>query len=202
MNFLAHCALADLAHDDAHPELIAGGVLADFRRGAVPTHWPEQLQLGVQLHRRIDSVSNQHAAVRASCARFPEALRRLAPIFIDIHADRSLTHTWNRYHGEALEDFTGRCYDAIDMALMRVPDLPTAAHRFVGYMKDEDLLSNYHHWQHVRRGVQSVCRRLRREDLVDQAMAALEDLDSALAQDFAELFPDLIDAAQSFIAER
>ncbi len=202
MNFLAHCALADLAQDDAHPELIAGGVLADFRRGVVPTHWPEQLQLGVQLHRRIDAVSNQHAAVRASCARFPEPLRRLAPIFVDIHADRSLTRTWHRYHGEVLEAFTSRCYDAIDLAVTRVQDLPAEAHRFVGYMKEEDLLSNYHQWQHVQRGVHSVCRRLRREDLADQAMATLKDLDALLAQDFADLFPDLVDAARSFIVER
>jgi acyl carrier protein phosphodiesterase len=202
MNFLAHCALADLAHDDAHPELIAGGVLADFRRGAVPAQWPEQLQLGVRLHRRIDAVSNQHAAVRASCARFPEPLRRLAPIFVDIHADRSLSRTWHHYHGEALEAFTSRCYDAIDVAISQVPDLPPAAHRFVGYMKAQDLLGNYDQWPHVERGVYSVCRRLRRVDLAEQAMAALGDLDAALAQDFAELFPDLIDAAQDFIAAR
>ena len=199
MNFLAHCALADLTEETDHG-VIAGGVLADFHRGAVPDDWPNALQLGVRLHRRIDAFSNTHPAIAASCGRFPAHLRRLAPIFVDIHADRSLSRAWASYHPEALTDFAQRCYQAIEHADPHGRGLPAAALRFLSYMQEEDLLSNYAEWRHMQRGVASVQRRLKRPVDVDEVVDTLRRLDGDLAQDFADYFPDLIAEARTFTA--
>ena len=103
MNFLAHCALAADASEtwsvDSHCRngLLAGAIIADFCKGRVNTQWPRPLQ-GIRLHRRIDAVSNQHAAIRNSCQLYPKELRRYAPIFVDILADYHLSHRWQDYY--------------------------------------------------------------------------------------------------------
>ena len=199
MNFLAHCALADLTEETDHG-VIAGGVLADFHRGAVPDDWPGALKLGVRLHRRIDAFSNRHPSVVASCQRFPAHLRRLAPIFVDIHADRSLSLAWARYHPEGLADFAQRCYHAIEHVEPQRRGLPPSALRFLSYMREEDLLANYAEWLHLERGVASVRRRLKRPMDALEVVDTLRRLDGALAQDFADYFPDLIAEARTFTA--
>ena len=119
MNFLAHCALADEASSlwqvdsNQHQGLLAGAVIADFTKGRINPLWPDALQAGIRLHRRIDAVSNQHPGIRTSCERFPKSLRRFAPIFIDILADHYLSLSWQDYTKENLGTFTPRCYQAI-----------------------------------------------------------------------------------------
>ena len=203
MNFLAHCALADLAGQSADADAwIAGGVLADFIRGPVPTDWPVELQHGVRLHRRIDAASNRHPAIQESCARFPAQLRRFAPIFVDVFADRVLSNQWPSYHDDDIARFATRCYAAIDASDPAAKGLHQDAMRFIRYMKEENLLASYGEWQHVSRGVSSVCRRLRRPQLAEPAEAALRALETPLADDFSRYFPDLIVEAQRFTAER
>ncbi len=201
MNFLAHCALADLAADNSDA-LIAGGVLADFQKGSVPNHWPVDLQLGVRLHRRIDAVSNRLPGIRQSCARFPDAIRRYAPIFVDVHADRCLSLAWANYHEEELEAFSARCYDILDACDPLSRELPARAGRFLSYMRQQDLLSNYADWRHIEQGVGAVCRRLGREQLAREVVTTLRQEDEALREDFVGYFPQLLQASVDFLDEQ
>ncbi len=204
MNFLAHCLLADLATDSKENSgsLIAGGVLADFHRGPMPDHWPDDLSLGVALHRRVDAFSNALTGIRASCDRFPKPLRRFAPIFVDIHADRSLSQVWSGFHGDGLPQFAQRCYDLVEQAHPLMHGLDPRAERFVSYMREVDLLASYQDWSHVAQGVEVVCKRLRRPALAVPAVEAMQTLDETLRSDFEDYFPELIQEARRFIAER
>ena len=49
MNSLAHFHLAG-----QDPELLAGSLLGEFLRGAVPEDWSPGVRLGVRLHRQVD----------------------------------------------------------------------------------------------------------------------------------------------------
>ena len=199
MNFLAHCALADLSERHDRSPLIAGGILADCIKGTLPTHWPEPLVEGVRLHRRIDAYSNQHPAIRTTCDRLPRELRRFAPIFIDIYADHLLTQAWHRYHSQPLEAFTARCYAAIATALEAPLGLHPTALDFVDYLQNQDLLGGYGERHNVERGIASVLRRLRRPELLAQTMSALDQAHDPLAEDFEIYFPALIDEARRFV---
>ena len=161
MNFLAHCLLGARASD--HPAqrdgLVAGGLLGDFVKGPVPAHWPESVQLGVRLHRRIDAFSNQHPGIRQSCDRFPKALRRFAPIFVDVVADHALSLGWQQRHSEPLGDFTQHCYRLADDHR----SLLDAEHnRYLTWMTEHDLLGGYGEPEVMFRGLRSITRRLGR----------------------------------------
>jgi acyl carrier protein phosphodiesterase len=166
MNFLAHCSLAHdaaIAWDCDATErhgLLAGAVIGDFVKGAIPEHWPAPLRAGARLHRKVDALSNVDPHVRQNCNRFPAHLRRFAPIFVDMLADHCLSLAWRDYYDTNTCDFSEECYAAI---ASHEAYLTPNARRFFRYMRDVDLLANYDEWTHVARGLKSVLRRLDRE---------------------------------------
>lgn len=193
MNFLAHCALAEEASNfwrvqpDQNQGLLAGAVLADFSKGAINTRWPEELRAGVRLHRRIDAVSNQHPGMRTSCQRFPTALRRFAPIFVDILGDYYLSTNWQRYAKETLSAFTPRCYRAISRYQNH---LPQQSHSFIAYMSDTDLLGRYHEWATVERALLFSLKRLGKDHLGHDVVKASEAIAAEGADDFHHYYED------------
>ena len=173
---------------------MAGGVLGDFVKGPVPDALPAELSAGIRLHRRIDSFSNRLPAMKVSARRFGPALRRVAPVLLDIVADRILAQTWSRYCDRSLSDFTSDVY----AALMAHDDhVPPAGRRFVDYMVATDLLARYVEPEPLNRGARHVLERLRMEHLTEPFAAAMDEQWAALTHDFHVYFPHL----QQFAAE-
>jgi acyl carrier protein phosphodiesterase len=199
MNFLAHCLLASLAGSDEPQGLVVGGILGDFLKGPVPEHLPVALADGVRLHRRIDAFSNRHDAIRASCERFPSALRRPAPVFVDIIGDHCLSLDWRDYTSTPLPSFTRDVYHTVAEHLDWFPD---HGRRFMDYASSTDLLGRYGQWSTVERALASVSRRLRltgQDDVLFTTSAAALD---GLQADSRSYFPDLIVHAREWVATR
>ena len=199
MNFLAHCLLAARAADRHDDELVAGGILGDFWKGAVPDYWTTGLQTGVRLHRRIDAVSNRHAQIRRSCARFPASLRRYAPILVDIHADLVLASRWSAHCSEPLQQFADSCYSST-ATLEGVPGgVSEDTLRFAGYLRERNLLNLYGTWEGVELCIRGVARRLNDTGFATAALETSQELNTSLAEDFDVYFPDLLNEAREFV---
>lgn len=204
MNFLAHCLINDQAAaalNAPDPEmrrmLVAGGFIGDFVKGRVPDHLPGALRHGIRLHRRIDAYSNQNAAIRRSCDRFPPSLRRLAPPLVDIIADHLLARRWREYHERPLHDFSRDAYRHIAASTAH---LPSRGVDFLQWMISNDLLASYRDWEAAQRGLRSITRRLRRQDLNDELTRTVPALLPALNADFDEYFPDLMNHAADWLS--
>jgi len=203
VNFLAHCALAQDAADTWHcteqerAGLIAGGVLGDFVKGPIQQNWPVELRAGVQLHRKVDALSNRDPYVRACSNRFPAELRRLAPIFVDLLTDYHLTRHWQQFYSQPLRQFSAQCY--VDLANYQ-QYLTGPGLQFLQYMQDTDLLSSYHQWPTVQKGVKSVLRRLQRPELMPQVDAACRSLPPEAETEMLALYANLQTAWQQWNA--
>ena len=201
MNFLAHCLIGHeaAAGSDRASTLLAGGFLGDFIKGPVPAEMPVDLALGVRLHRRVDAFSNQQPGIRRSCDRFPEPLRRIAPILVDILCDHLLTLHWGSYGGEALEAFTARVYREV-----RDHDAWLTRHgqEFLAYAERRDLLAAYGDFGVAERAMGSITRRLRREELNPLIAAAVPPLLADLSADFHEYFPEILSHAAGWVADQ
>ncbi len=183
MNFLAHCLLAQPGEG-----LIAGGILGDLVKGAIPEAMPVELRAGVRLHRRIDSFSNRLPGMKASVERFPKALRRAAPVLLDIVADHCLTLAWPRYATVDLEDFTSCVYAAV----ARYDDwVPAAGRPFVARVIETDLLARYDDRAVIHRAMAHVLDRLKLGHLGEGLAAALDIGLPALNEDFHSYYPQL-----------
>lgn len=107
MNFLAHLWLADRTGTS-----LAGSVLGDVVRGADLSAYPEDVALGIRLHRKVDAATDRHPVMAAQKALFAEGARRYAGIVLDLAADRALAHAWDEVGGpnpEPLDEFAARC---------------------------------------------------------------------------------------------
>jgi acyl carrier protein phosphodiesterase len=200
VNFLAHCVLGALASESRNEGLIAGGILGDLWKGVIPAHWPPEIRAGVRLHRRVDAVSNQHPGIRRSCERFPADLRRLAPVFVDIHADLALTGFWNTHVAEPQTDFIQRCNGVISNWREWGLELSPAAAHFLDFIIERDLLTAYGTWEGVGLCMEGVARRLRKPELPRLALSTCQDLSVSLCNDFNSYFPDLQSEARRFIS--
>ena len=190
MNFLAHCLLADGGPSAGTPTwqngFLAGGVLGDFVKGRIPDTLPRELRAGIRLHRRVDSHSNQLAEMKASVRRFPTALRRVAPVLLDIVADHCLARSWQRFSSEPIDAFSARVYAAIGGFDAAVPD---RGRHFLARMIETNLLARYADPYVIRRAMEHILGRLHMSGLNEVLEGVLKDDLGVLADDFEVYFP-------------
>ncbi len=191
---MAHCVLADHAAKHWRVDLqmrqglLAGAVIADFTKGPVNHAWPQALQAGVRLHRRIDAFSNTQQAIKTTCERFPSEYRRYAPIFVDLLADYFLSISWDAFHDESKKVFSAKCY----AALTEYEDfLPAHGQRFLQYARQRDLFANYDQWENIQRGLGSVLQRLNREAWFEEVNECTASLRESALPDFHLYYAEL-----------
>ncbi|MBB3227948.1 acyl carrier protein phosphodiesterase [Luteibacter sp. Sphag1AF] len=183
MNVLAHALLAG-----SDTGLRLGGLLGDFVHGAPDPELPESVRLGIQLHRAIDSFTDQHDEVRAARTLIPPPFRRYAGILLDVWFDYCLARDFARWSDEPLDAFSARF--RADLHAADFP-LPPSLLRFLSYMDGNDLPAGYMRAEVVERALQGLSRRLTRANPVGESMPLLVANDDALRQHFGVFFPQL-----------
>lgn len=135
MNYLGHIALAA-----PHPSLMAGGMLGDEVKGALPAGLPTELAAGVELHRRIDSFSDQHSELSALRKELPPEWYRFAGILLDLYTDHLLARNAPQMLGEPVEAFCQRNLDLISRWLHH---FDASARRRFQLVSEQNWLSRY-----------------------------------------------------------
>jgi acyl carrier protein phosphodiesterase len=198
MNHLLHFLLA---RDDE--DLRLGSVLGDIVKGRVerfahPGVTP-QLRTGIQLHRTIDSFSDQHPAVRRSKQRLAPRYGRLSGVLVDVFYDHVLARTWESHHRAPLTDFTQDVYRTLRTNL---PRLPPAIHPLVHAMTRHDWLLSYADIDGIDRALRGMAHRMPVARGIAPAAADLERQYDDFADDFAAFFPELLAHTAAFLDAR
>jgi acyl carrier protein phosphodiesterase len=136
MNYLAHLYLAD--GDDG---LCIGGFLADFVKGPLYGKYPEDIEQGMRLHRKIDLWSDQHPAISELRHLIPKDFQRYSGIVADILGDHFLSLEWNAHHRESLGEFSMRQLALLNAQKGRFPE---PAKLVLARMSEYQWLLNYH----------------------------------------------------------
>lgn len=184
MNHLAHAFLAG-----ADDEVLLGGLLGDFWRGAPDPHWPARIRAGVVLHRKIDVYTDSHRDVAAARALFAAPLRRYAGILLDVYFDHVLAADWPRHAREPLRQLSTRA-DALLSANRHW--LPDRLNRFAGYFRHAGLFEAYAERAAIERVLAGIGQRLRHDNPLASAGPALWEREAELGAIFARFFPDLV----------
>ena len=109
-------------------------------------------------------------------------------IFVDILADHCLSLNWEYLHTVALREFSAECYEAIGIYS---DYLGPRGKKFAAYMREEDLLSEYHQWRHIEQALHSVLRRLARADDFHHVNRAVTDVLEEGTADFFDYYAAL-----------
>ena len=181
MNFLAHCLLAGDGEG-----YLAGAVLGDFIKGPIPSDLPAELRAGIHLHRRIDTYSNRLPELRRSLERFDPALRRPAPVLLDILADHCLTLSWRSFASVELRAFSDRAYAAL---ARHAAHAPRTGQLFIERMARSDLLARYGETEVIAGAMEHVLGRLGMASLAGRAADMLAAPLDGFMDDFRSYFP-------------
>lgn len=185
MNYLGHLFLSP-AGDDA----LLGSLLGDFVKGPIAGRYPEPVARAIALHRRLDSFTDSHPAVRLSKSRISAPRRRYAGIMVDLFYDHFLARCWAQFHPEPLSLFCVRVYEILDR---RRDELPERLQIMAPNMARWDWFGSYAEIESIYTALDRMSQRLRRENpLIDSANELLENY-AALESDFRAFLPDALD---------
>lgn len=181
MNFLAHLWLTEQAQLP-----LAGAILGDGLRGALPADLPAALAASVRLHRRVDAATDHHALVVEARRRFAPGPRRYAGILIDLLLDHALARDWPRYSAEPLPAFAARAARAVADDARWFEAARFSAPRPGPFAS---LLTSYATAPGIDHAIERTARRLRQPQGLLEAMAGW----AAHAEPLSEALPALLD---------
>ena len=189
MNFLAHLLLAG---DDEGLRL--GAMLGDFVRGKkVLETFPEDVRLGIELHRHIDQFTDSSPDIANLRRYFPAPFRRYSGIIIDLAYDHELARRWKNYSKQSLVSFDR------DVRLMLARHdalLPDRLRRFMRYADRRGLFASYRDENEILRSLAGIGTRLSRPNPLDR----VEEIWPELAPRFSATFELVFIQIQSEVA--
>ena len=151
MNYLAHIYLSF----DNKP-LAIGNFIADAVKGKQYLEYPEEIQKGIQIHRAIDTFTDQHEVFKKSKQKLFSAHGHYSSVIVDIFYDHFLAKNWNKYHHEPLLSFTKAFYTNLN----QYNDLlPEKIIKMMPYMIEQNWLYNYQYVEGIQRVLKGMNRR-------------------------------------------
>jgi acyl carrier protein phosphodiesterase len=185
LNYLVHLYLAG-----QDTELQLGGLMGDFVKGNIPADYPERLALGLRLHRRIDSLSQNSPHTRRSRQRLDPKFGHGRGIIIDIFYDHFLASTWADHSPEPLESYAANVYRMLQKNHLQ---LPPALQQIAPRMIEHNWLVSYQQQKVVGKALEKISRRLSRPLPLAQGIDDLVAHEESLRQDFSDFMTEAIE---------
>lgn len=151
MNYLAHAYLSFGDRD-----ILAGNMISDFVKGKKKFDYPDRLQMGITLHRKIDEYTDTHPATRQAKEYLKDAAGLYAGAFVDIIYDHFLANDPYEFEEGKLAIFSQQSYRQLEMNEKWMPD---KFRQFFYYMRTQDWLYNYRTTAGIGRSFHGLCRR-------------------------------------------
>jgi len=193
MNFLAHIYLSD-----ENEEIKIGNFIADAVKGNKYMKFSEKIQIGIKLHRAIDSYTDANEIVRTSKRRLHERYKHYDGVIIDILYDHFLAKNWTNYSKVPLDQYTQDFYSI----LTRNYDiLPEKTKHLMPHMIQGNWLYNYSNLQGIERVLVGMNRRTQYKSQMHLAIDDLVENYHSLEHDFTTFFEELINYTQEILKE-
>lgn len=194
MNYLAH---QFLSFD--HDAVMVGNFIADTLRGSKTEQFPEEVRLGIEIHRFIDGFTDTHLLPLATRKLLYRYFGKYAAVVQDIFYDHFLALQWDRYHHLPLSDFAEKVYLTVGMH----PDaLNARAARVLHYMSADDWLTGYARREGIDRALKGMASRAKFESNMERSLPALDAHFDEMNQHFSTFFPELRMAVHENFASR
>jgi acyl carrier protein phosphodiesterase len=181
MNYLAH---AYLSFGD--PDVLAGNMISDFVKGKKKFDYPDRIQMGITLHRKIDEYTDTHPATRAAKQFLKESAGLYAGSFVDIIYDHFLANDSYEFEEGALYDFAQKTYLQLESAEKWFPE---KSRRFFFYMHAQNWLYHYRTTEGIHNSFTGLCRRAKYIDNPEPVFEAFLQHYDALKMAYEFFFP-------------
>ncbi len=184
MNFLAHIYLS------GDNELVTiGNFVGDGVRGNKYKNYPKEIQIGIQLHREIDTFTDAHPIFRRSTKRLHKNYSHYSGVIVDIFYDHFLAKNWKTYSKVPLADYVDHFYKSLNKNL---EVLPPRFQRMAPIMIEGNWLVSYASIEGIQLVLNGMNRRTKGISKMNNATKELQEHYHDFEKDFTEFFPELI----------
>lgn len=192
MNFLAHSLMG---FDDS--ALITGQFCGDFVRGSRLSHFPQGVERGIRLHRRLDVFTDTFPALKLVRGGITDIPRRFTGIVIDVLFDHYLARRWGQISPYTLDDHALRVHEALSEHKAVLPD---SLQRFMVILRKEDILQNNQHIEAIELTLARLSRRSPRFSALAIPESQLLQLRELLQESFEAFYPALNTTAIAYLS--
>uniref|UniRef100_UPI00404B1B4E acyl carrier protein phosphodiesterase n=1 Tax=Gelidibacter sp. TaxID=2018083 RepID=UPI00404B1B4E len=183
MNFLAHIYLSN-----NHPMVTIGNFIADGIKGKDYKNFPKDIQIGILLHREIDTFTDAHPLVRQSTKRLHQNYSHYSGVIVDILYDHFLAKNWNSYSDVPLETFVDDFYDLLET---HYELLPTRIQKMMPYMLADNWLVSYAKIEGIQKVLDGMNRRTKLVSGMNNATSELQQYYTEFEEEFTVFFEEL-----------
>ncbi|GAA4231234.1 acyl carrier protein phosphodiesterase [Postechiella marina] len=184
MNYLAHVYLS------GNNNLITiGNFIADGIKGKDYKKYENDIQIGILLHRHIDTYTDAHKTVRKSTKRLHEKYGHYSGVIVDILYDHFLAKNWNKYSDVPLKEYINNFYDTLEN---NYSILPLRIQKMLPYMITDNWLLSYASIEGISRVLEGMNRRTKNRSGMDKAVYELEAFYLDFENEFTLFFDELI----------
>lgn len=183
MNYLAHIYLS------GENDLVTiGNFMADGIKGKKYKKFQKNIQIGILLHREIDTFTDAHNTVRLSTKRLHQNYGHYSGIIVDILYDHFLAKNWNIYSNIPLPDYVDTFYDSLKTHYSM---LPLRIQKMIPFMIADNWLVSYASIDGISRVLQGMNRRTKNISGMDKAIFELETFYLEFEKEFTSFFNEL-----------
>ena len=184
MNYLAHLHIAHHTNTS-----YTGSIMGDFFKGQVQnSSLPEDLKIGILLHRKVDSFTDNHDFVKSLKSNMPTN-RRYGGIVLDVLFDHILAKDFLRFHHQPLNEFSHHCYQNLPLR----PDImtPKLIH-VLTHMKQTDWLGSYSNIETIELVLQRISQRLSKPVELSNFASWFKEVELSHFENFDKFYDELL----------
>ncbi|WP_178988744.1 acyl carrier protein phosphodiesterase [Winogradskyella schleiferi] len=184
MNFLAHIYLS------GDNELITiGNFVGDGVRGNKYKLYPVEIQIGIKLHRHIDTFTDAHPIFRRCTKRLHKGYSHYSGVIVDIFYDHFLAKNWKNYSDIPLDIYIADFYKSLinNMAI-----LPPRFQKLTPIMIEGNWLISYATVEGIQLVLNGMNRRTKGRSKMNEATKELRTHYDAFEKDFTDFFEELM----------
>lgn len=186
MNYLGH---AFLSFGDA--EILTGNLLGDHVKGSrILDSFPAKIRKGIELHRKIDTFSDQHAAINRAKILFRKDYGLYAGAILDTLMDHFLANDPKIFPDEpSLMQFSQTVYVQLSANDVHIPE---QSKLYFKYMKEQNWLYGYRFVKGMEKALNGLHRRAKHMPAPETAYQIFIANYYHLNQCYFELIDDLV----------
>jgi acyl carrier protein phosphodiesterase len=184
MNFLAHIYLSG---DDER--ITIGNFISDGIKGKQYKKFPDAIQIGILLHRQIDTFTDAHTMVRQSTKRLHKNYSHYSSVIVDILYDHFLAKNWANYSEVPLDSYVQDFYESLQR---HFKILPVRTQKLLPYMMADNWLLNYAHIDGIQNVLNGMNRRTKHISKMNEATNELKEYYDEFETEFTVFFEELM----------
>lgn len=193
MNYLAHIYLSG-----DNNLITIGNFIADGIKGKSYKKYPKDIQIGILLHRNIDTFTDAHQTVRQSTKRLHEKYGHYSGVIVDILYDHFLAKNWDKYSEVPLADYVETFYDTLED---NYEILPLRVKKMMPYMLTDNWLLGYASIEGISRVLTGMNNRTKNRSGMDGAVKELKLFYKEFEMEFSSFFDELISFSKEKLKE-